>query len=167
MRQSLGQPEAAPLPGVGAKAGTPAAAQRSGADRGRLARLIAYLDVILVIVATVPALVLGAPAFGFLVGAIAWLLQRLLAHLDRVWIGRRREPRTQLGLNLFEAFGRIWLLAGAIVLAGVAGDRADGLTAALTIFGAYSAAFVVRILSGPPRRPGGAASAPTRRSGLR
>ena len=61
----------------------------------------------------------------------------------------RRAP-TQLGLNLFEAFGRIWLLAGAIILAGVAGGRADGLTAALVIFAAYSVAFAIRVLSGKP-----------------
>ena len=83
---------------------------------------------------------------------MAWVLQRILAHADRRWISSTREPRTQLGLNLAEAFGRIWLLAGAIILAGVAGGRADGLTAALTIFGAYSVAFAVRVLSGPPQR---------------
>ena len=67
-------------------------------------------------------------------------------------VTRLTEPRAQLGANLFEAFGRIWLLAGAIVLAGVAGGRPDGLTAALVIFGAYSLAFVVRVFSGPPNR---------------
>ena len=41
-------------------------------------------------------------------------------------------------------------MAGAIVLAGVVGGRADGLTAAVVLFGAYSIAFMIRILSGPP-----------------
>ncbi len=59
-----------------------------------------------------------------------------------------REPRNRLGLSLFEAFGRIWLLAGAIILAGAAGGRADGLTAALVIFAAYSVAFAIRVVSG-------------------
>ena len=67
----------------------------------------------------------------------------------------RELPATQLGLNLFEAFGRIWLLAGAIMLAGVAGGRADGLTAALVIFAAYSVAFAIRVLSGKPTSPAG------------
>ncbi|MHB1537149.1 MAG: hypothetical protein ACYCYN_01355 [Solirubrobacteraceae bacterium] len=113
---------------------------------------VEYIDVVAVVAATVPALVLGAPVLGFLVGAGGWLLQRILAKTDRRLIGRAREPRTQLGLNLFEAFGRIWLLAGAIVIAGVAGGRPDGLCAALVIFGAYSIAFAVRVLSGPPAR---------------
>jgi hypothetical protein len=113
-------------------------------------QLLQYLDIVLVVLATPAALALGAPAFGLLIAVGAWLVQRVLAHTDRRWIARAREPRTQLGLNLFEAFGRIWLLAGAIVIAGVAGGRPDGLTAALTICGAYTVAFAIRVLTGPP-----------------
>ena len=114
--------------------------------------LLSQLDLVLVLLAAAPALALGAPVLGYAVGAGAWVLQRIVAHADKRWIRNAAEPRTQLGLILFEAFGRIWLLAGAIVVAGVAGGRADGLTAALTIFGAYSVAFAIRILSGPPGR---------------
>jgi hypothetical protein len=114
--------------------------------------LVRYLDVVLLALAAAPVLALGAPVLGYAVGAGAWVAQRLLGQLDRGWIRRAREPRTQLGLNLFEAFGRIWLLAGAIVAAGVIGGRADGLTAALTIFGAYSVAFAVKVIGGPPER---------------
>ncbi len=121
--------------------------------------ILRYLDVILVVVAAVPALALGAPALGYAIGAGAWVLQRILAQADRRWISNAVEPRTQLGLNLFEAFARIWLLAGAIIAAGVAGGRADGLTAALTIFGAYSVAFAVKVITGPPT------AAPQRRTG--
>jgi hypothetical protein len=113
---------------------------------------VRYLDVVVVVVAAPAALALGAPAVGFAVGAGAWIVQRIIAQLDRHWLSKAAEPRTQLGASLFEAFGRIWLLAGAIVAAGVAGGRADGLTAALTIFGAYSVAFAIRVISGPPQR---------------
>jgi len=112
------------------------------------------LDVVLVLVLAAPAIALFAPGFGYAVGAGAWVAQRLLQHADRRLIGRIREPR--FGVNLVEAFVRIWLLAGAIVLAGVAGGRPDGLTAALVIFGAYSIAFAIRIVSGRPA-PAGAA----------
>lgn len=115
--------------------------------------LVRYLDVVLVVLATAPALALGVPVAGYLVGAGAWILQRVLAEVDRRWVGRAAEPRTQLGINLFEAFGRIWLLAGAIVAAGVIGARADGLAAAVTIFAAYTVAFAIRVLSGPPASP--------------
>jgi hypothetical protein len=121
-----------------------------------------HIDVVLVALAAPVALALGAPVLGYAVGAGAWVLQRILAHTDRRWIARATEPRTQLGLNLFEAFGRIWLLAGAIVLAGVVGGRADGLTAALVICGAYTAAFAVRVLSGPPTTSASSRSASSR-----
>ena len=113
--------------------------------------ILRYLDVVLVAVATPVALALGAPALGYAIGAGAWVAQRIIAEADRRWIRNTKTPRAQLGLNLFEAFGRIWLLAGAIVLSGTVGGRADGLTAALVIFGAYSVAFAVRVLTGPPQ----------------
>jgi hypothetical protein len=69
-------------------------------------------------------------------------------------VRRAAEPGNRLGLNFVDAFARIWLLAGAIVAAGVIGWRADGLSAALVILSAYSIAFMVRLASGrPPEGP--------------
>lgn len=153
MQDSLGHTELAPLRGIE----TPAPAVRG---RGLFAGLLRNLDVPLVVLFAIPALALGAPGLGYAIGAVAWIVQRILAKTDRRWIKQAREPRTQLGLNLFEAFGRIWLLAGAIVAAGLIGGRPDGLTSALVIFGAYSIAFAIRVLTGPPdRRADGASSA--------
>jgi len=115
--------------------------------------ILRYFDVVLVVLLAAPALALGAPTLGYAIGAGAWIIQRIVAQLDRRWVGKAAAPRAQLGFNLFEAFGRIWLLAGAIVLAGVAGGRSDGLTAAVVIFCAYSVAFVIRVFSGPPPPP--------------
>lgn len=114
--------------------------------------LWAYLDVALVVLAMAPALAFGAPVLGYAVGAGGWILQRVVAETDRRWIRRVAEPRKQLGVSLFEAFGRIWLLAGVIIIAGVAGGRADGLTAALVIFSVYSVAFAIKVITGPPSR---------------
>jgi hypothetical protein len=127
----------------------PGDAQGASLDAAAIAMTIARnLDVALVLLLAAPAIALGAPSFGFAVGAVAWIAQRILQSADRRLIGRIKEPR--FGVNLFEAFGRIWLLAGAIVLAGVAGGRPDGLTAAVVIFAAYSIAFAIRIVSGRP-----------------
>lgn len=112
--------------------------------------ILRYLDVAVVAVATIPALALGAPSFGYLVGAGAWILQRLIQLNDRRLLGRVSDSLQRAGVSLFEAFGRIWLLAGGIIIAGVVGHRDDGLTAAIVIFGAYTVAFVVRLVSGPP-----------------
>jgi hypothetical protein len=109
------------------------------------------LDVALVLIVMVPAIALGAPVLGYLIGAGGWILQRLIAATDQRWLRRVTEPVKQLGANLGEAFARIWLLAGAIVLASVVGTRQDALTAALVIFGAYSVAFVTRLMTGASR----------------
>jgi len=109
-----------------------------------------YLDVLIVVIGAVPALILGAPAVGIVVGAAGWLVQRALQIVDRRFTDRLRDPRRQVGIHVTEAFGRIWLLAGAIVVAYVAGGRKGGLTAALVIFAAYSVAFCLRIKNGPP-----------------
>ncbi len=150
-RHAVGHP---PIAAPGASAALPSAGHPAPDSGRRSLSILRYLDVALVLLAAVPALALGAPALGYAIGAGAWIVQRALAQFDRRWVGRAAEPRAQLGFNLFEAFGRIWLLAGAIVIAGVAGGRADGLTAAVTIFCAYSVAFAIRVLSGPPARPG-------------
>jgi hypothetical protein len=126
--------------------------KRDGSPPGQRSALALaqYLDVVLVVLAVPVALALGAPAVGVLVSAAAWLIQRLLARAGQRWIaGRGADAR--FGLNLVDGFGRIWLLAGAIVLAAVVGGRRDGLAAALLIFCAYSIAFAMRLISGRPR----------------
>lgn len=122
----------------------------SASDSPPPAALLRYLDVLVVLVATVPALVLGAPAFGFVCGAGGWIVQRVVQVTDRRLTARIRDPRRQVGVHVAESFGRIWLLAAAIILAGLVGGRADGLTAAIAIFAAYTVAFTIRIISGPP-----------------
>jgi hypothetical protein len=109
-----------------------------------------YLDVFVVVIAAIPALALGAPVFGYLVGAAGWFLQRAIQVADRRYTANVDDSIKRAGIGLFEAFGRIWLLAGAIILAAVAGGHKDGLTATLVIFAAYSVAFVIRLTSGPP-----------------
>jgi hypothetical protein len=109
-----------------------------------------YLDVGFAVIAAVAAIALGAPVLGCALGGGGWALQRAVQVADRAWARRLREPHAQLGVSLFERFGRIWLLAGAIVLAGVVGGRSDGLAAALIIFGAYTIRFVIGLASGPP-----------------
>jgi hypothetical protein len=109
-----------------------------------------YLDVAVVVVGAIIALLLGAPALGVVVGGGGWILQRAVQIVDRRFTARIREPRKQVGIHVTESFGRIWLLAAAIIVAGVAGGRRDGLAAAILIFAAYSVGFGIRIASGPP-----------------
>jgi hypothetical protein len=112
--------------------------------------LLRSLDLVLLALGGAIALALGAPMLGVLIAAGAWVLQRVLARYGQRWIAGRGDD-ARFGLNLVDGFGRIWLLAGAIVLAAVIGGRRDGLAAALVIFFAYSVAFAVRLLSGRPQ----------------
>jgi len=109
-----------------------------------------FADVPLVVIGAIVAVALGAPALGVTLGAIAWILQRILQVTDRRFIRKLHDPVKQTGATVTESFGRIWLLAGAIVISGVAGSRKDGLAAAILIFAAYSVAFAIRLVSGPP-----------------
>ena len=114
------------------------------------ASVLAYLDVVLVVLAAPVAIALGASPLGYLIAAGAWVLQRVLQQLDKRLIASRGAD-ARFGLNLVDGFGRIWLLAGAIVLAAVIGGRRDGLAAALLVFFAYSIAFAMRLVSGRPQ----------------
>jgi hypothetical protein len=109
------------------------------------------LDAALVVVGVAIAIALGGPVFGLLAGGGGWLLQRALAVVNGRIIERAAEPGSRLGLDFVEAFARIWLLAGVIVLAGAAGHRSDGFAAALVIAISYSIAFAVRIARGRPQ----------------
>ena len=113
--------------------------------------LVHYADVVLVAIAAAVAIPLGAPVLGFVIGAGTWLLQRVVQEVDKRWIAKVGKPVRRLGYTLFEAFGRIWLLAGGIIVAIAVGSRADALTAGLIILCAYTVAFVVRLSSGRPQ----------------
>jgi hypothetical protein len=131
----------------------PKTAPKDGAPFARVTQstVLRNLDVVLLAVALLPALALGVPKLGYLLGAGGWILQRAVAVFDRRWTGKSADPLKQLTANIFEAFGRIWLLAGVIVAAAVLGERTDGRTASVVILGAYSVAFVIRLLAGAPR----------------
>src|SRR5262249_55581172 len=96
----------------------PGAAPGRSLEPARTRLVVGYLGVFVVARGTALALALGAPAFGVLVGAGAWLLQRLVAVADRRAIVRAAEPGSRLGLNFIDAFARIWLLAAGIIVAG-------------------------------------------------
>jgi hypothetical protein len=113
--------------------------------------LVRYADVVLLAIGAAIAIPLGAPLLGYVIGAGTWLLQRLVQEADKRWIAKVGKPVRRLGYTLAEAFGRIWLLAGGLILAIVVGDRADALTAGLIILCAYTVALVIRIASGPPQ----------------
>ena len=111
-----------------------------------------FLDVPFVVIGAIIALVAGAPALGVIVGAAGWLLQRGLQVVDRGLTARIDDSLRRAGIRTFEALSRTVLLAVAIIVAGVAGGHDDGVTATVVILAAYTVAFVIRLMSGPPSR---------------
>lgn len=101
-----------------------------------------YIDVVLVLLVAPIALAAGAPALGVTVGAVAWILGRAASAVAEKRIGAMEDFRRQIGYGVASSMLRVWLLACAIIAAGVAGSRADGLTAALVICGAFSVYFI-------------------------
>ena len=103
--------------------------------------VLPYVDIVLVLIVAVPALAAGAPALGYAVGAAAWILARLTSIVVERRIANVGDVRHMLALGVAYKMARVWVLAIAIIVAGVAGARADGLTAALVIFGGFSVHF--------------------------
>lgn len=105
------------------------------------------LDIILVVVTAPVVVLLGAPALGILVGAAAWVLQRVAEFALEREAKRRESIKAAIGLNLAGAMGRAWLVGLTILAVGTAGDRQDGLAAAILTFVAFTLYFVNMLLT--------------------
>jgi hypothetical protein len=114
--------------------------------------LVRYLDVVLVVLAAPFALLMGAPALGFLVGAGAWVLHRALGVLVEHRARSQADPRKALGLNLGGVIARTWLVGLTILVVGLAGAREDGLTAAVVLLSAFTVYFATTLLLRPLER---------------
>jgi hypothetical protein len=114
-------------------------------ERGPSALL--YLDVALVVILAAPVLAAGAPALGYTIGGTAWILARLASIVVDRRLQQVTDLRRMLGLGVAYKMLRVWALAIAIIVAGVAGTRADGLTAALVVFGGFSVHFATSAIA--------------------
>ena len=125
-----------------------------------------HLDIVLVLLVAVPALALGAPALGYAVGAAAWILQRAASVAADRWLAEMTDYRRRIGYGVGSSMLRVWLLACAIMIVGLTATRADGLTAALVIFGAFSLYFVAAALAHMTQRQAGDGMSLRRKLGL-
>jgi len=108
--------------------------------------LLRYLDVVLVIAALPLVALAGLPMLGYAVGAGAWIAQRAAGALLERQAQKTTSVRGQVGLNLGSALGRAWIVGGAILAVGLAGEREDGLTAAIVVAVAFTVYFAVSLL---------------------
>ena len=113
--------------------------------------IVRYLDVLLVLLAAPFVLLMGGPVLGYVVGAAAWILTRLLGVLVERY-ARSRGARAQVGWNFAALMGRAWLLGIAILVVGLAGDRQDGLMAALLALVAFTVYLATSLALRPTER---------------
>jgi hypothetical protein len=104
-----------------------------------------YFDIFLVVVTVPVVLLLGAPVLGTLVGGGAWIAQRAAAHGLEAYARRADTVRASISLSLAGVMGRAWLVALTILAVGLAGDRKDGLAAAVLIIVAFTVYFATAI----------------------
>ena len=105
-----------------------------------------YADVLVVLMATPFALVFGAPALGYLVGAGAWIAQRVVGELLNRWATSSGDARRAMMTTLVFSMARVWVLAIIILLVGKLGSRQDGLTGALVVLVAFTIYFSMNLI---------------------
>ena len=116
-----------------------------------LPAVVAYLDVVLLVLAAPIMLLIGVPALGYGIGAGAWVALRAAGvGVERVAVGSG-DARTQISLRMGYMLGRLFVLALAIIAARSSGGRDDGLTALAVIAFAFTVQLVVSALNRPRR----------------
>jgi len=109
--------------------------------------LLRWLDVILVVLAAPFAIVMGAAPLGYAVGAAAWIVNRAIGAAVERRAQAETDIRRTVGMNLGALIARSWLVGLSILAVGLAGDREDGLTAAILVLAAFTLYFVTQLLS--------------------
>jgi hypothetical protein len=94
-----------------------------------------HVDLLALAVALAVFVIGGFPLLGYAVGAGAWLAQRGI----QVFAGRRAASdlaagnrQRAMGTIAISTLGRVWLMAGAVLVVGLA-EREAGLAAALLV----------------------------------
>ncbi len=110
---------------------------------------IRYFDVVLILAALPFAALAGLPMLGYCVGGAAWIAQRFLG----LWIDQRASAATTMRASAFIAMAgvitRAWLMGLTILAVGLAGEREDGLTAAILVLVAFTVYLALSVILRP------------------
>ena len=108
-------------------------------------------DVALVVLAAPFVILMGGPLLGYLAGAGAWIATRVLGAVIENQ-ARGRSAKTQVGWNFGALMGRAWILGITILVVGLAGEREDGLMAALLALVAFTVYLATTLILPRPER---------------
>jgi hypothetical protein len=113
--------------------------------------IVRYADVVVVVLAAPFIVLMGAPVLGYVVGAAAWIVTRVLGDLVERY-ARTRDIKAQIALNFGVLMGRVWIVVIAILVVGKTADRADGLMAALVALVAFTIYLGTSLILRPSER---------------
>jgi hypothetical protein len=120
-----------------------------------------YVDLLVLAAALAVFLLGGLPLLGYAVAAAAWLAQRGIQVLatrragTELAAGNRQRA---MGIVAATTLGRVWLMATAVLLVGLA-EREAGLSAAILVLALFTISFVAQGLAhlfGEPEGQGAA-----------
>jgi len=108
-----------------------------------------YVDLLALLIALAVFLIGDLPMLGYAVAAAVWLLQRGIQVLaqrrmkQELAAGNRQKA---MGFVAGSTLGRVWLMATAVLLVGVA-ERESGLAAALLLLALFTISFAAQGLA--------------------
>jgi hypothetical protein len=123
--------------------------------------LLRYLDVCLV-AATAPFVAIGGlPAFGYAVGACAWILTRAGVAFAYDRARHSDDARLRAGLAVGSMMARVWLIVVAVIVARYAGSKQDGVMAAALVLAAFTVYLAMSFVLRPTASGGRARGRPS------
>jgi hypothetical protein len=108
-----------------------------------------YVDLIALLAALAVFLLGDLPMLGFAVAAAVWLTQRGIQMLaqrrmkQELAAGNRQKA---MGIVAGSTLGRVWLMATAVLLVGIA-ERESGLAAAILLLALFTISFAAQGLA--------------------
>jgi hypothetical protein len=113
---------------------------------------LAYLDVVVLVLAAPIMLLIGVPAVGYLVAAGAWIALRAVGvGVDRVAAASAQQSQ-ELMLRMGYLLGRLFLLALTVILVRQGSGRDAGLTALAVIVFAFTMQLILMAIIRPRSR---------------
>ncbi len=108
-----------------------------------------YVDLLLLAAALAVFLLGGLPLLGYAVGAASWLLQRGIQMFAAKRAGAELAAGNRqraMGILAATTLGRVWLMATAVLLVGLA-EREAGLSAAILVLALFTVSFAAQGLA--------------------
>ncbi len=108
-----------------------------------------YVDLIALLAALAVFLLGDLPLLGFAVAAAVWLVQRgiqMLAQRRMKQELARGNRQKAMGIVAGSTLGRVWLMATAVLLVGIA-ERESGLAAAILLLALFTISFAAQGLA--------------------